>query len=247
MTAETPAGGSRPRQIHTSAERFRWLAGELRAWQREGLIDAATANAISDRYVVPKERAVTNLPVRVILILGSFFVGVGLIWLVASNLDELSPLVRFVVVTLIWIALAVTGELTQRLVSAAFKLLTALAFGAVVFQAAQSLQVPAYRPQLLLAWGSARCSMPMRVAAGAPPSSRSRCWRPGTSGRSWMPAPACRRSRSPSCSAPSSLSPSPPCIRSPGVGSAGSGSRSQRSCHSSGCSQRRCPTAMRTG
>lgn len=153
MTAETPAGGSRPRQIHTSAERFRWLAGELRAWQREGLIDAATANAISDRYVVPKERAVTNLPVRVILVLGSFFVGVGLIWLVASNLDELSPLVRFVVVTLIWIALAVTGELTQRLVSAAFKLLTALAFGAVVFQAAQSLQVPAYRPQLLLAWG----------------------------------------------------------------------------------------------
>lgn len=154
MTAETPAGESRPRLTPTTAQRFRWLTGELVAWEREGLIDASTANAISGRYAVPKESAVNNLPVRVILTLGSFFLGIGLIWLVASNLDQLSALVRFVVVVLIWVALAVTGELTQRLVSGAFKLLTALAFGAVVFQAAQSVQVPAYRPHLLLAWGA---------------------------------------------------------------------------------------------
>lgn len=154
MTAQTPAGASRPRLTPTTAERFRWLTGELVAWEREGLIDAPTASAISGRYAVPKESGISNLPVRVILALGSFFLGIGLIWLVASNLDELSPMVRFAVVTLIWVALAVTGELTERLVSGAFKLLTALAFGAVVFQAAQSLQVPAYRPVLLLAWGA---------------------------------------------------------------------------------------------
>lgn len=153
MTAKTPAGESSPRQIPTSAERFRWLTGELRTWEQEGLIDEPTASTISSRYIVPKESGL-NLPVRVILALGSFFLGIGLIWLVAANLDQLSPLARFVAVTLIWIALAVTGELTQRLVGGAFKLLSALAFGAVVFQAAQSLQVPAYRPQLLLAWGA---------------------------------------------------------------------------------------------
>lgn len=154
MTAETPTGPSSPRQTPTTAQRFRWLTGELQAWEREGLIDAPTASAISGRYLVPKESGVNNLPVRIILTLGSFFVGIGLIWLVASNLDQLSPLVRIVVVILIWVALAVTGELTQRTVGGAFKLLTALAFGAVVFQAAQSLQVPAYRPQLLAAWGA---------------------------------------------------------------------------------------------
>ncbi len=35
----------------------------------------------------------------------------------------------------------------------AFRLMAALAFGAVVFQAAQSLQVPAYEPSLLGVWG----------------------------------------------------------------------------------------------
>lgn len=154
MTAQTPAGEPAPRQFTTSAQRFRWLTGELRAWQQEGLIDAPTAEAITSRYAVAGSGGVTNLPVRVILALGSFFVGIGLIWLVASNLDELSPLARFILVVAIWIALSVTGELTQRLVSGAFKLLSALAFGAVVFQAAQSLQVPAYRPHLLLAWAA---------------------------------------------------------------------------------------------
>ena len=76
-----------------------------------------------------------------------------MIGLVASNLEQLSPLLRFVVVVAIWTGLAVVAEVTRGLVSGAFRLLTALAAGAVVFQAAQSLQVPAYRPHLLLAWG----------------------------------------------------------------------------------------------
>lgn len=137
-----------------SVDNHRWLSRELREWEREGLISADTAGAISDRYVVVSAAAVPRItPVRIILGLGASFLGIGLIWLVAANLDQLSPLLRFVVVTALWIGLAVAAELTRDLVSAALKLLTALAFGAVVFQAAQSVQVPAYRPVLLLAWG----------------------------------------------------------------------------------------------
>ena len=38
------------------------------------------------------------------------FVGVGLIWLVAANLDAWPPLVRFVVVAALWLAALATGE-----------------------------------------------------------------------------------------------------------------------------------------
>lgn len=140
--------------VPIASDRHRWLTGELRSWEQDGLINADTAGAIADRYVAtdqPEGRGIT--PIRVVLGLGACFVGIGLIWLVASNLNQLSPVLRFLVVTALWIGLAVVAELTRDLVSAALKLLSALAFGAVVFQAAQSLQVVAYRPILLLAWG----------------------------------------------------------------------------------------------
>ncbi len=144
-----------PREpVPIASDRHRWLTGELRDWEHEGLISADTAGAIADRYVAtsePEGRGIT--PIRVVLGLGACFVGVGLIWLVAANLNQLSPLLRFVVVTAIWIGLAAAAELTRGLLSATLKLVTALAAGAVVFQAAQSLQVVAYRPTLLIAWG----------------------------------------------------------------------------------------------
>lgn len=155
MSEPTPSSPPGPgRRVPTSPEQHRWLTGELRDWERDGLITAPTAAAIADRYVVSGALGGHRItPIRVILGLGAAFLGVGLIWLVAANLDELSPLTRFVVVTLLWLGLAVAAELTRDLVSGALRLLTGLAFGAVVFQAAQSVQVPAYRPHLLLAWG----------------------------------------------------------------------------------------------
>ncbi len=62
-----------------------------------------------------------------------------------------------------WLALLIGGELLARTrdhggavpspVVGCVRILAALTFGAVVFQAAQSLQVPAYEPQLLAWWG----------------------------------------------------------------------------------------------
>jgi hypothetical protein len=69
----------------------------------------------------------------------------------------LSPAARFVVVSLLGLAFLVGGELlAARRASVPLvgtvRLLASLGLGAVVFQAAQSLQVPAYEPRLVGVW-----------------------------------------------------------------------------------------------
>lgn len=136
-----------------------WLTGEVTHWQAEGWLDAQHADQILRSYQ-PVQRFSLS---RLVLTLGSGFLGVGLIWLVAANLDGLPPLLRFAVVAALWIATTVgaewladrrahRGTIPSPAVGAA-RIVASLAFGAVVFQAAQSLQVPAYEPKLVGLWG----------------------------------------------------------------------------------------------
>jgi len=131
-----------------------WLEHELRLWQSEGLLREDQGTAIRHRYHAERRFSMA----RLMLALGATFVGIGLIWLVAANLDQFSPLTRFGVVVALWLTVFVAGEvLHDRRVAGAIvgpvRLLAALGFGAVVFQAAQSLQVPAYEPRLVGLWG----------------------------------------------------------------------------------------------
>ncbi|PUA81599.1 DUF2157 domain-containing protein [Nocardioides currus] len=139
-----------------SGEHYRWLRRELADWQNEGLLDARTAEAITARYADVGDRHRRFSLGRLLLALGGSFVGVGLIWLVAANLDALPPMVRFVAVAAIWLALLTGAELSRvgGAVRGALRLMAALAFGAVVFQAAQSLQVPAFAPGLVGLWAA---------------------------------------------------------------------------------------------
>lgn len=142
-----------------SPAHLQWLEAELRSWQGDGLVDDATAASIRARYVAVRKVTLS----RIVLTLGACFFGLGLIWLVASNLDAMSPPTRFALMVLIWLGFVVASEVlaTRRdhegdvasPVVGAVRLLTAGAFGAVVFQAAQSLQVPAYEPLLVGIWG----------------------------------------------------------------------------------------------
>jgi uncharacterized membrane protein len=151
-----------------------WLRSELADWQREGLVDELQAGAILSRYHAARR---VNLA-RLLLVLGAVFVGFGLIWLVAANLDELPPLLRFGAVAAAWAAVTVGSELlaVRRAhggtipspVVHAGRLLAALLFGAVIFQAAQSLQVPAYEPRLVGLWALGALAHGYLVRAAAP-------------------------------------------------------------------------------
>lgn len=137
---------------------LRWLGEEVRDWQQSGLVDQQQADAILARYRPERRLSLA----RLLLTLGAVFVGFGILWLVAANLDQLPPPLRFGAVVVLWIGLTVGAEVlagrrahgghVSSPVVGAVRILGSLAFGAVVFQAAQSLQVPAYEPVLVGCW-----------------------------------------------------------------------------------------------
>lgn len=139
-----------------SPSEHRWLEHQTRLWEGEGLISPESGEAIRGRYTLSQRLALT----RLVIYLGAAFVIVGLIWLVASNLDQFTPLGRFALVAAIWLALMIGAEvLDQRTAPTGgsiwvglLRVLGSGTFGAVVFQAAQSLQVPTYASYLVGVW-----------------------------------------------------------------------------------------------
>jgi len=159
-TATPTAPGHRDPALHPATPaQLHWLEVELAHWQTEGLLAPETAQVIRGRYVESRRFTLS----RIVLTLGACFVGLGLVWLVAANLDAMSPLARFALMVAIWLGFVVAAEVlavrqtragdTASPVVGALRLLAGAAFGAVVFQAAQSLQVPAYEPLLVGIWG----------------------------------------------------------------------------------------------
>lgn len=148
-----------------SAAQLAWLEGELARWQAEGRLDAVTAAGLRADFTASRRFSLS----RLLLALGAAFVGIGVLWLVAANLDELSPLTRFVGVVVLWLAAVAGAEraATRRPggVVGALRLVAALLFGAVVMQAAQSLQVPAYDSGLVGTWAAG--ALLYAYAAGA--------------------------------------------------------------------------------
>ena len=158
--------------------RLEWLQGELEEWRRDGLVDEYAAAAIEGRYAAGGRASV----VRLLLYLGAALVGVGALWLVAANLwDGASPLVRAVAVAALWLACVAAVEARVRParsggrpgrgddpVAGALAALAAVIYGGLVFQVAQSLQVPAYEPSLLGAWALGALAYAYAVGGRAP-------------------------------------------------------------------------------
>jgi len=99
-TATPTAPGHRDPAVHPATPaQLHWLEGELAHWQAESLLAPEAAQAIRERYVASRRFTLS----RIVLTLGACFVGLGLIWLVASNLDAMSPLTRFLLMVAIWL------------------------------------------------------------------------------------------------------------------------------------------------
>lgn len=152
-----PVPPGHPAAIRTvRRDRLVWLREESLIWQAEGLVTSHQMDHILARYSPSRGFSLG----RLLLGLGAAFFGVGLIWLVASNLENLSPGLRFGVVVALWLLFLVGAEALQArgaspVVVGAGRTLASFAIGAVIFQAAQSLQVPAYEQSLIGAWGAA--------------------------------------------------------------------------------------------
>lgn len=163
-----------------SASQLEWLRKEAGGWREDGLIDADAADAILRRYVVVRGRSA----VRLVSALGAAFVGAGLISLVASNIDAISPLLRFIGIALVWLLAVAVAELLRRRESAhdadqpgpgdrslalgAARIVAVGAYGATIFQAAQSLQVPAYSSALLGCWAVGSLAYAYATSATGP-------------------------------------------------------------------------------
>lgn len=171
MTTSSPAprGPSTPPTEGVSARQLEWLRTEIAQWRTEGLITADQGESVLRRYHATRTFSLT----RLLSGLGAVFVGVGLIWLVAANLDAVPPLGRFGLVAVLWLAFLVGAEVmaargVHRLGVGAVRLLAAFAVGGLIFQAAQSLQVPAYEPKLIGLWAAAALLQAYVFRAGGP-------------------------------------------------------------------------------
>ena len=180
MTTHPPgsASSSRPQPPPQAVPggQLAWLERELGQWQGDGLIDTQAVAAIRQRYVASRRFSLA----RLLFVLGVGFLGVGLLWLVAANLDQIPPLTRFVLAVIGWLTATAAAEFLAGRTRAAdndddsspvlgaARMLAALLFGAVVFQAAQSLQVPAYASGLLGTWGAGALLYAYAVGGVAP-------------------------------------------------------------------------------
>lgn len=141
---------------------YGWLQRESARWEQAGLVEAGTSQRLLDLYSADVSAARKAGVTRLLLGGGLAFVGVGLFWLVAANLDQLPPLARWITVLVLWVAALVGAEALAARRTAGhrvppalvggMRLLAALLVGGVIFQAAQSLQVPAYEPKLVGLW-----------------------------------------------------------------------------------------------
>lgn len=174
MTASTttdPAGvpAHAPSRVTVPPARLAWLSEEVRTWQGAGILEAGQVDAILAGYTAGRRVSL----VRLLMAIGATFVGIGAIWLVAANIESLSPGARVALVALCWAAALIGGEVLAERPSpapvvGAVRLVAAMLVGGLIFQAAQTLQVPAHEPVLVGCWAVAALLHAYAVGARSP-------------------------------------------------------------------------------
>lgn len=140
------------------------LAEQLRRWHQAGLIDGATAEAITafeahhSAAAGPEPASATtlSLPARLLLTLGAVLLAAGLLLFISAHWEGISPAGRFALVLAMVVGLHGLGAGAGRGASPA--LATALhgvgtvAFGAGVYLTGQIFHLAAHWPLGLLLW-----------------------------------------------------------------------------------------------
>lgn len=90
-------------------DRISWLNFEIDSWQKDGIIDEATARRLRERYPAPAPARKKNLLLTVTTILGITLISLGVISLLAHNWENLSRFTRAVISILPLLAAQVYG------------------------------------------------------------------------------------------------------------------------------------------
>ena len=77
---------------------YRWLGKELPLWQNKNIISSEQANAILSFYGIKKGDLKKKMDmVKIVSLVGSVFVGLGIIFFVASNWQRVSSHLKTVI------------------------------------------------------------------------------------------------------------------------------------------------------
>jgi uncharacterized membrane protein len=132
-----------------------WLHGELRAWEREGLISLAQAEVLRGRYPVQSQSGWSRL---ILTALGAIVFGLGAILLIAYNWADMH---RYAKLALVFGALlvahvwALVASRRQRPVaSEGLHALGTMLFGAAIWLVAQIYHMDSHYPNAFAAWSA---------------------------------------------------------------------------------------------
>jgi uncharacterized membrane protein len=142
-----------------SMRMIQWLNDELKLWHDEKVITHEQADIISKRYVIPAEkRGAPGKFITVILIIGAFLLGAGILLLIASNWNSIPGWLKIVVIYLLIGGVNYAGYDLQFIrknnprLGAALLLLGSILFGGGIWLTAQVFQINAHFTNGLLFW-----------------------------------------------------------------------------------------------
>ena len=134
-----------------------WLQGEMRGWERDGLVSPDQSRAILARYPAPAvERSWGML---LFSSLGAVIVGLGLILLLAYNWDAIPKAAKLAMVIGSVAATHLAGVVLRarsdryRILGEGLSLLGTMLFGAGIFLVAQIYNIGEHFPNALAIWG----------------------------------------------------------------------------------------------
>lgn len=95
---------------HRSIKPYRWLQQELPVWEQKNIITQEQGNAILNIYNLQRVRTKEKMDVvKVLTLIGALFIGVGVIFFVASNWQRIPALVRTSMLLFITLATLYAG------------------------------------------------------------------------------------------------------------------------------------------
>lgn len=134
-----------------SSSRFQWLRMELSRFEKAGIIDSSQVQQILSSYDVKGKTSF----IRMLMVLGSILIGVGILSFVAGNWEVLPRTVKFLLILFGLAGAYFTGWKLEEMypkTSKSFYCIGLAVYGAGIFLAGQMFHLSSHFQQAFLVW-----------------------------------------------------------------------------------------------